>query len=58
MAGAVEKLNARLKNDPPAEGESRSGSGRITFVAGLAVLFYVDETASAIYVTRVTRYGR
>jgi hypothetical protein len=57
MAGAVEKLNARLKNAPLSEGESRSGAGRITFVAGLAILFTVDTAARAVYVTRVGRYG-
>ncbi len=57
MAGAIEKLNARLKNAPLAEGESRSGAGRITFVAGLAILFSVDTATRVVYVTRISRYG-
>jgi hypothetical protein len=58
MAGAVEKLNARFKSAPLDEGESRSGAGRITFVAGLAILFYVDVATRTVYVTRVVPYGR
>lgn len=35
LAGAVGKLNARLRTNPLDEGESRSGGTRVTFVAGL-----------------------
>ncbi|MFO0797729.1 MAG: hypothetical protein U0804_09630 [Gemmataceae bacterium] len=53
MAGAVERLNARLKQSPLAEGESRSGRLRITFVAGLTILFEVDESARTVTVARI-----
>lgn len=58
VAGAVEKLNTRLRNDPLSEGESREPGNRITFVAGLAVGFHVDRVAREVRVTRVGKSGR
>jgi hypothetical protein len=58
IAGAVEKLNARLRNDPLSEGESREPGNRITFVAGLAVGFRLDPAAREVRVTRVGTSGR
>ena len=43
MAAAVEALNDRLRRDPLAEGESREGNLRITFVPLLAVTFHVSQ---------------
>jgi hypothetical protein len=58
MADGVEALNARLADDPLAEGEARSSGFRLTFPPLLAVLFHVDEVNRVVRVTAVSRYGR
>lgn len=58
LAGAIEKLNTRLRNDPLSEGESREPGNRVTFVAGLAVGFRVDRAAREVRVTRVGTSAR
>ena len=58
IAAAVDGLNTRLRADPLAVGESRSGGTRIVFVALLAVAFHVSDSARTVRVARVTRYGR
>lgn len=58
VTGAVEALNQRLRDDPFAEGESRSEGLRITFIPMLSVGFNVLESARTVRVTRVVRYGR
>jgi hypothetical protein len=58
IAGAVEKLNARLKTDPLSEGESREPGHRITFVAGLAIGFRIDRGTRQVRITRVGTAGR
>ena len=58
MSSAVEALNARLQSDPLAEGESRDGTHRITFIPLLAVSFRVSETEQLVRVIGVQRYGK
>jgi hypothetical protein len=58
MASAVAALNARLQFDPLAEGESREGNLRITFVPLLAVTFQVSESDQVVRVIGVQRYGK
>jgi hypothetical protein len=58
MAAAVEALNARLQSDPLAEGESREGSLRITFISTLAVSFHVSDVDQVVRVIGVQRYGK
>jgi len=58
LAVAVDALNARLRADPFAEGESRSGRYRITFVDRIAVRFWVDEPAGVVRVTAVGLFRR
>lgn len=58
MAAAVEALNARLRQDPLAEGESREGSLRITFIPLLAVTFHVSTTDYVVHVIGIQRFGR
>jgi hypothetical protein len=57
MAAGVEALNERLRSDPEAEGESREGSFRITFIYMLAVSFHVSDTDQVVRVIGVQRYG-
>jgi hypothetical protein len=58
MAPAIEALNVRLRNDPSAEGESRAGELRITFIPLLAVAFYVSQSDRVVRVGRVRRFGK
>lgn len=58
VAAAVEALNARLRLDPSAEGESREGSLRITFIPLLAVTFHVSESDHVVHVIGIQRFGR
>jgi hypothetical protein len=58
MASAVESLNARLRTDPLAVGESRSGTGRIAVVPPLSIIFGVSESRRTVRVARVRRYGK
>ena len=52
---AVEALNSRLRNDPLAEGESRTGGYRIVFLPFLAIGFQVSRTEHVVRVLRVRR---
>jgi hypothetical protein len=58
IAAGVDALNARLRSDPLNEGESRSGTYRLTFTPLLSVGFYVSVASRTVQVTRVTRYGK
>lgn len=58
MASAVDALNARLRSDPTAEGESRGGDRRLTFIPLLSVAFRVSPKDRTVQVGRVQRYGR
>jgi hypothetical protein len=58
MAAAVEALNARLRSDPRAEGESREGSLRITFIPLLAVTFHVNAADQVVHVIGIQQFGR
>jgi hypothetical protein len=58
MAAAIEALNTRLRNDPLAEGESREGNLRITFIPLLAVTFHVSAVDRVVHVIGVQRFGR
>ena len=58
MAAAINALNARLRADPLAEGESRVGDRRITFIPSLSVAFRVSLSDRTVRVGRVQRYGR
>lgn len=58
MAAGVEALNRRLADNPFEEGESRSGSARVTFVPLLMVRFRIEAAAGVVRVTDVSRYGR
>ncbi len=58
VAAAVTALNARLAKNPHAEGESRSGGFRITFIHRLAVSFWVNDTRRQVQVTAAGPYGR
>jgi hypothetical protein len=50
---AVEALNARLRADPLAVGESRVGGFRITFVPRLTILLHVSEASRTVRVIRL-----
>ncbi len=56
MARGVDALNARLRNDPLTEGESRTGGLRMTFSDLLSVWFRLTGPR-AVRVIRVQRYG-
>lgn len=43
LARSVAALNARLADDPLAEGESREGAERVAFVTRASVFFEVEE---------------
>ncbi len=58
MAAGVEALNARLRDNPEDEGESREPGFRLAFPQLLAVGFFVSETNRHVFVVRVQRYGR
>lgn len=58
LAAAVEALNARLRADPLAVGESREGANRIAFAHRLVVDFRVDREARTVRVTDARRSGR
>jgi hypothetical protein len=58
MAAAVEALNARLLADPLAEGESREGNLRITFIPLLAVTFHVSRSDHVVHVIGIQKFGR
>lgn len=58
IAAAVDALNARLRADPLAEGESRSGGRRIAFIALAAIGFHVSEADRVVQVFSVKRYGK
>jgi plasmid stabilization system protein ParE len=53
MAAGVEALNTRLRADPLAVGESRTGGFRMVFVSRVAVLFHVSEANHTVRVVRV-----
>lgn len=53
MAAAIEALNARLRTDPLAVGESRVGGFRVVFVPRLAILFHVSEAERTVRVVRL-----
>ena len=55
LAAGVAALNAGLRADPLAIGESRIGGFRIAFLPGLAVLFHVSEADRLVRVVRVRR---
>lgn len=60
ITAASHELDQRLRNDPYAEGESRSKGRRITFVPPLAVTFRIEpdgQTASVLQI-RVFRPRR
>jgi plasmid stabilization system protein ParE len=52
-AAGVESLNTRLRDDPLAVGESRTGAFRMVFVSRLAILFHVSEANRTVRVVRV-----
>lgn len=58
MADGVEAFNARLRDNPEEEGESREPGFRLAFPPLLAVGFFVSETDRHVFVVRVQRYGR
>ncbi|QJW99297.1 hypothetical protein FTUN_6900 [Frigoriglobus tundricola] len=58
MAAGVESLNARLRADPLAVGESRVGGFRVEFVSRLAILFHVSEKDRTVRVVRLRRSPR
>lgn len=58
LADGVERLNARLADDPSDVGESREGGDRIDFPPLLLVTFTIDPATRIVRVTWVTRYGR
>lgn len=58
MASFIDGVNERLRVDPLAVGESRSGGHRIVFVPLLAILFHVSEADRTVRVTRAKRYGK
>jgi hypothetical protein len=58
MAAAVEALNSRLRSDASAEGESREGNLRITFIPLLAVTFHVSEPDRVVHVIGIQKFGR
>ncbi|HKB05969.1 MAG TPA: hypothetical protein VKD90_27490 [Gemmataceae bacterium] len=58
MAAGVEALNARLRSDPLAEGESRDGTFRVTFISPLVVGFHVHTQGQLVRVVSVRRYGK
>jgi hypothetical protein len=58
VAAAVEALNDRLRRDPLAEGESREGNLRNTFIPILAVTFHVSEKDRVVHVIGIQRFGR
>jgi hypothetical protein len=53
MSAAIEALNARLRAEPLAVGESRVGAFRVVFVPLLAILFYVSESNRTVRVVRL-----
>jgi hypothetical protein len=58
IAAAVAAPNTRLARAPLEKGESRSGPYRITFIDGLVVRFWVDESAGIVRVSAVAQFGR
>jgi hypothetical protein len=58
MAAAVEALNNRLQRDPLAEGESREGNLRITFMSQFAVTFHVSAKDRVVHVIGIQKFGR
>lgn len=57
IAAGVDALNARLRNDPLTEGESRTGNFRVAFPVLLLVVFHVGTASRTVTVTWVRRYG-
>ncbi len=53
---AAAELDRRLAQRGPAEGESRPGNRRITFVRPLAVLFQVDQQSRTVSVGQVWEF--
>jgi hypothetical protein len=53
ITAATHALEARLAHDPEQEGESRSGTSRITFAPPLAVWFRIDAAEQAVTIFHV-----
>ena len=53
VAAAADAIDARLRRNPLAEGESRGGVRRILFIPPLVALFVVDEPNRTVYVRAV-----
>lgn len=55
MEAAIVRLNDRLKLDPNNEGESRSGSVRVTIAKPLTVWFRVYSDIDSVVVFHIVR---
>ena len=51
-------LDARLRTNPQAEGESRGPARRLAFYRPFCVLFHVDEPNRTVYVEQLKWVGR
>ena len=58
IAAAIDAFNRRVRADPLAEGESRSGGLRIAFVRLVAIVFSVDLQKREVVVLSSKRYGK
>jgi hypothetical protein len=58
LAKRIDALNRRLSNDPLAEGVSRSGRTRLTFVDSLAISFQIDSNEGVVRVVKLTQAGK
>jgi plasmid stabilization system protein ParE len=57
ITDASDRIDALLKKNPGALGESRSGNDRILVIAPLALIFEVLEDDKLVRVLNVARWG-
>jgi hypothetical protein len=58
IAAAADRIDARLKQDPQLQGESRFGDLRILIELPLAVIFKVNEADRTVMVSDVWLWGQ